>query len=171
MPDETGTAMKAPLNAGDICTRTVTIAYPVMSVADAARLMHERHVGCLVVVEELSPAERIVTGILTDRDIALGVVAADRDPHSTRVGDIMTRTVATAREEDSLLDLLSAMRRKGVRRIPVTGPQGRLVGIVALDDVLEVLADQMEAVAKAAGAASHLADDGVQPQDDGSAPA
>jgi len=146
--------MKDPINAGDICTRTVTIAYSIMPAADAARLMRERHVGCLVVVEEVSPAERIVIGVLTDRDIALGIVAADRDPHSTRVGDIMSKTVVTAREEDSLLDLLSAMRRKAVRRIPVTGPRGNLIGIVAIDDVLEVLAQQMQAVATAVAAAS-----------------
>lgn len=146
--------MKDPLNAGDICTRIVTIAYPIMSVGDAARLMRERHVGCLVVVEEISPSERVVVGVLTDRDIALGIVAADRDSHSTRVGDIMTRNVVTAREEDSLLDLLTAMRRKAIRRIPVTGPQQRLIGIVALDDVLEVLAEQMRAVATAVSAAS-----------------
>jgi CBS domain-containing protein len=146
--------MKDPLNAGDICTRTVTIAYPIMSIADAARVMREHHVGCLVVVEEATPDERIVVGMLTDRDIAIGAVAADRDPHSTRVGDLMSRNVATAREEDSMLDLLDDMRRKAVRRIPVTGPRGNLIGLVALDDVLEVLAQQMQAAARAIGASS-----------------
>lgn len=144
--------MKDPLNAGDICTRIVTIAFPSMALNEAARLMRQDHVGSLVIVEELSADERVVVGMLTDRDIAMGVVAADRDPHGMRVGDVMSKDVLTAREQDSVLDLLSAMRRKGVRRIPVTGPRGTLIGIVTLDDVLEVVAQQMQAVATAVGA-------------------
>jgi CBS domain-containing protein len=144
--------MMDPLNAGDICTRIVTVVYPSMALNEAARLMRERHVGSLVVVEELSLNERVVVGMLTDRDIALGVVAADRDPHGMRVGDVMSKDVVTAREQDSVLDLLGSMRRKGVRRIPVVAPQGTLIGIVSLDDVLEVVAQEMQAVAGAVGA-------------------
>lgn len=143
-----------PVNAGDICTRVVTIAYPTMAVNEAARLMRDRHVGSLVVVEERTLEERVVVGMLTDRDIALGVVAADRDPHGMRVGDVMSKDVITAREEDSLADLLSAMRRKGVRRVPIVSPQGLLIGLVALDDVLDVLAQEMRAVAEAVAAAA-----------------
>jgi CBS domain-containing protein len=146
--------MKDPLNAGDVCTRIVAIAYPSMAVDEAARVMRTHHVGCLVVVEERSPEERVVVGMLTVRDIALGVVAADRDPHGMRVGDLMSSDVVTAREEDSMSDLLSTMRRKGVRRVPVVSAQDVLLGIVALDDVVGVLAQQMQAVATAIGAAS-----------------
>jgi CBS domain-containing protein len=145
---------RTPLNAGDICTRAVTIAFPSMAVNEAARLMRDRHVGCLVVVEERTLEDRVVVGMLTDRDIAIGVVAADRDPHGMRVGDLMSKGVISAREDDSLADLLSAMRRKGVRRVPVVSPQGSLIGVVALDDVLDVLAQEMKAVAEAVGAAS-----------------
>ena len=146
--------MKDNLTAGEICSRIVTVAYPSMALNEAARLMRERHVGCLVVVEEVSAKESVVVGVLTDRDIAIGVVAADRDPHGMRVGDVMTRDVVKAREDDSLADVLAAMRRKGVRRVPVTGPKDVLLGIVALDDVLEVLAQQMQAVAAAVSAAA-----------------
>lgn len=147
--------MKDPLTAGDICTRIVTIVYPSMAVGEAARLLREHRVGSLVVVEEASPDQRVVVGMLTDRDIALGVVAADRDPHGMRVGDIMSRDVLTAREQDSVLDLLASMRRKGVRRIPVTNARGTLIGIVALDDVLEIVAQEMQAVASAVGASQN----------------
>lgn len=146
--------MKAPLNAGDICTRVVSITYPSMALNEAARLMRDRHIGCLVVVEERTLQDRVVVGMLTDRDVAMGVVAADRDPHGMRVGDLMSKNVITAREEDSLGDLLSAMRRKAVRRIPVVSPQGSLIGLVALDDVLDVVAQEMKALADAVGAAS-----------------
>ena len=146
--------MYDPLNAGAICTRMVTIAYPGMALNEAARLMREHHVGCLVVVvEQQSPEDRVVVGMLTDRDIVNAVVATDRDPHGLRVGDVMNKDVVTAREQDSVLDVLTAMRRKRVRRIPVTGPRGTLIGIVALDDVLEIVAEEMQALASAVGAA------------------
>ncbi len=145
--------MKDPLNAGDICTRVVAITYPSMALNEAARLMREHHVGCLVVVEERTLEDRFAVGMLTDRDIAMGVVAADRDPHGMRVGDLMSKGVITAREEDSLADLLTAMRRKGVRRVPVVSARGSLVGLVSVDDVLDVLAQEMKAVADAVGAA------------------
>lgn len=145
--------MYDPLNAGAICTRTVMIAYPGMALNEAARLMREHHVGCLVVVEQQSPEDRVVVGMLTDRDIVTAVVAADQDPHGLRVGDVMNKDVVTAREQDSVLDVLTAMRRKRVRRIPVTGPRGTLIGIVALDDVLEIVAEEMQALSSTVGAA------------------
>lgn len=146
--------MRFTLTAGDICSRIVTIAYPSMALDEAARLMRERSVGCLVVVQEVSPEESIVVGVLTDRDIAMGVVAADRDPHGMRVGDAMTGKVVTAREDDTILDLLAMMRRSKIRRIPVTGPRNVLIGIVTLDDVLQAVAQQMQAVAAAVTAAT-----------------
>src|SRR5512140_1967055 len=146
--------MRENLAAAELCTRLVTIAYPSMAINEAARLMRERHVGCVVVVQELSATESLVVGVLTDRDIAMGVVAADRDPHGMRVGDLMSKDVVKAREEDSLPDVLAAMRRKGVRRVPVTGPQDLLVGILALDDIVAVLAQQMQAMAQAVNAAA-----------------
>jgi CBS domain-containing protein len=146
--------MKDNLTAGGLCNRVVSIAYPSMAINEAARLMRERHVGCVVVVQEVSAGSAVVVGVLTDRDIAMGVVAADRDPHGVRVGDVMSKDVVKVREEDSLLDVLAAMRRKGVRRVPVTGPQDVLVGILALDDIVAVLAQQMEAVAQAVTAAA-----------------
>jgi CBS domain-containing protein len=145
--------MNQPLTAGDICSRMVTIAYPSLALDEAARLMRQRHVGCLVVVEELSTTESLVVGVLTDRDIAMGVVAADRDPHGMRVADLMSKDVVTAREQDSLLDVVAAMQRRKVRRIPVTGARDVLVGLVSLDDVLAAMAQQMLAVASAVSAA------------------
>jgi CBS domain-containing protein len=140
--------MAKNLTAGEICTRIVTIAYRGMVLSEAARLMSERHVGCLVVVEQDDPG-RVVIGVLTDRDIVVSVVARDLDARLMSVGEVMTTDVVTAREDDSILDLLGLMRRKGIRRVPVTGPQGVLIGLVAMDDLLEVLAEEMQAMAGA----------------------
>lgn len=141
------------VTVGDICTRLVAITYPSLSIEEAARVMREQHVGSLVVVEEVSPKDRQVVGMLTDRDIVTGVVAAQRDPMGLCVADLMSRELVTAREEDSVLDVLIAMRRKAVRRVPVVGPHERLIGIVTIDDVLQLLAEEMQALAAAVSSA------------------
>jgi len=143
------------LTAGEVCTRIVAIAHPTLAIGEAARVMREQQVGSLVVVEDLAPQDRRVVGMLTDRDIALGVVAAQADPQNLRVADLMSRDVVTAREADSILEVLATMRRKAVRRVPVVGPHERLIGIVAIDDLLAIVAEQMQALAAAVGAAQH----------------
>lgn len=130
------------LTTGEICTRSVTIAFRGTTLVGAARLMRENHVGCLVVVDEVGGL-RIVAGVLTDRDIVTAVVAPGLDPGTLRVEDVMATDLVTAREDDSLIDLMRTMRRKGVRRIPVVGGQGELVGVVTLDDVLNILSQEL----------------------------
>lgn len=133
----------------ELCTRDVITTDAGMMVAEAARRMRDQDVGALVVVQELSPTRRIVTGIVTDRDVATRVVAPERDIHAFRVGDIMTRDLVAARPEDTALHLLSVMERKRVRRIPVVGPEGELVGIVTLDDLIAAVASQVQGLAGA----------------------
>lgn len=130
------------LSTGEICTRSVSVAFRQTPLNEAARLMRENHVGCLVVVEEVA-GKRVVAGVLTDRDIVTAVIAADLLPSALLVEDVMTTDLVTAREEDSLIDLMRAMRRKGVRRIPVVGQQDELIGIATLDDVLDILAQEL----------------------------
>lgn len=130
------------LTTGEICTRSVTIAFRLTPLDGAAQLMRENHVGCLVVVDETG-GKRVVVGMLTDRDIVTAVVAADLAPSALRVEDVMTTDLVTTREDDSLIDLMRTMRRKGVRRMPVVGQQDELLGIVTLDDVLAILAEEL----------------------------
>lgn len=130
------------LTTGEICTRSVTIAFRTTSVDGAARLMRDNHVGCLVVVDEVD-GRRIVVGVLTDRDIVTAVVAPGIDATTLTVDDVMTTDLVTAREDDSLIDLMRSMRRKGVRRVPVVGGQDELIGVVSLDDVLGVLSEEL----------------------------
>jgi CBS domain-containing protein len=136
------------LNAGDICTRSVICAYRNMTVDEAARLMREQHVGSLVVIDETEQG-RVVVGMLTDRDIVTAVVAKDVDASTLRVGDVMAEDVATVREEDSLHDVAALMRHRRVRRMPVTAAQQRLVGLIAIDDLLRVAAEDLNALAQA----------------------
>ena len=135
-------------DAGQICSRTVTVVSRATPLVEAAQLMRSAHVGCVVVVDE-GPQGRLVCGILTDRDIVTAVVAAEIDPATLTVEDVMTTDVVTAGEADSVTDLVRNMRRRGVRRLPVTTPQRALVGLVALDDVLSLLAGQLHAISLA----------------------
>lgn len=144
--------MNPPLSAGDLCTRTVVVAHRDLALNEAARLMRGHHVGCLVVVDE-APDGRRPVGLLTDRDIVTAVVAKDVDARPLRVGDVMSSGPVLAREADSLLDALAAMRRAGVRRVPVVDARGVLQGLLALDDVIETLGEQMSLLVQVLAAA------------------
>lgn len=140
--------MSEKLNAGDVCNRIVTIAERKLSVLKAAQLMRDHHVGSVVVVEDSSSARR-VAGILTDRDIVTSVVAKEVDAARLLVEDVMSSDVVTALEDDSVTDLLRTMRRKGLRRLPVVTAAGALVGLVTLDDLLTLMAEQLRDMALA----------------------
>lgn len=132
---------------GEICNREVVITEKSASVADAARLMRSHHVGDLVVIEERG-GRRHPVGIVTDRDLVVEVVAAGVNPEALKVGDIMGPEVATVRESEGLFEALRYMRNKGVRRMPVVDASGALVGILTLDDLLGLLAEEMMELAK-----------------------
>ncbi len=134
--------MSKKLTAGDICKRKVSVAYQHTSVVAAAQLMREDHVGSLVVVEDAN-GSRQVRGLITDRDIVMSVVAMGLDPEPLCLEDVMSDQLVTADETDTLMDLMQAMREHGVRRVPVVGQGQELMGIVTLDDVLKILAHEM----------------------------
>lgn len=134
--------MGKQMTAGDICKRKVSVAYQHTSVVAAAQLMREDHVGSLVVVEDAN-GSRQVRGLITDRDIVMSVVAMGLDPEPLCLEDVMSERLVTADEADSLTDLMHAMREHGVRRVPVVGQHSELMGIVTLDDVLKILAQEM----------------------------
>jgi CBS domain-containing protein len=131
------------MNVGELCSRDVVVAYRDTSVVDAARLMREHHVGSLVVVgERLS--EKLPIGMITDRDIVVAAVAKEVDPRTLTVGDVMSAGALVVREQDGITDALRMMREKGVRRVPVVSGKGALVGILVIDDILELVAEEMD---------------------------
>ncbi|MFN3545740.1 MAG: CBS domain-containing protein [Thiobacillus sp.] len=132
---------------GELCNREVVITEKSMVVTEAAQLMRTHHVGDLVVVETRE-GRRIPVGIVTDRDIVVEVVAAGVNPEALKVGDIMGPEVATVRESEGMFEALRYMRDRGVRRMPVVDSDGALVGILTLDDLLELLAEEMMELAK-----------------------
>jgi CBS domain-containing protein len=135
---------------GNICKTEVITVTAGESVAAAAHLMREKHVGLLVVVDagEVKPDLKPV-GVLTDRDIVTAVVAKDADAHTLKVGDVMTRNPLLAGEAHYLEGILRHMREAGVRRAPVVGSRGQLTGILSLDDVITQFATQLTDIAGA----------------------
>ena len=132
---------------GEICNRDVVVAERTLSAREAAQLMRSRHVGDLVVVEEADGRTHPV-GIVTDRDIVVEVVAAGVNPDALTVADLIGPELITVSESEGVYEAFFYMRSKGVRRMPVVDREGGLVGIVTLDDLLSLLAEEMSELAK-----------------------
>ena len=136
------------MNVGQMCQRNAVTVQPSDEIAAAARLMRERHVGFLVVVEPAAQAGEVIpVGVITDRDIVVSTIALGVDPATLRVGDVMTCKPTVALAQDSIADATHRMRHCGVRRLPVVGDYGHLIGVLSLDDVLTSRADELVAAA------------------------
>ena len=127
------------MSVGRICTRDVDLADPEESVQIAARRMNSRNVGSLLVVDSDSRP----IGIVTDRDLALRVVGKGLDVAETMVRDIMTRPPDAVSESTPIEMALTQMRAGHFRRLPVVADDGRLLGLVSLDDILMLLSEEL----------------------------
>jgi len=134
------------MSIGNIRTREVVVARRDTTVSEAARLMRKHHVGDVIVVDELD-GRKVPCGIVTDRDIVIGLVAQGLDADTIAVSDLMTMEIIVARVLDGVADTLEVMRVKAVRRLPIVDALGTLVGIVTADDLLQLLSEEMSALA------------------------
>jgi predicted transcriptional regulator len=132
---------------GEICNREVVVARRDSSIMEAAQLMRQHHVGDLVVIEERNGL-RVPVGIVTDRDLVVEIMAPGVDHTEIALGDIMPTELATVVESAGIFETIEYMRARGVRRLPVLDKNGGLAGIVALDDILELLAEELLSLAK-----------------------
>jgi CBS domain-containing protein len=132
---------------GDICKRDVAFAGRETTSQAAAKLMRHYHVGSLVVIDQ-NDGRRKPVGIVTDRDLVVEIYALDLDPTVITIGDIMTTELVTVPESFGVMETTQLMRMKGIRRVPVVDGDGNLVGIVTVDDVLQVLAEELTEVAR-----------------------
>lgn len=148
------------MDVGNLCTREVLIVERDESVLLAAELMRLHNTGDVIVVAD-APAGRVPVGILTDRDVALGVVAARRDPATTKVGELLGTELVTATEDEELVEVLARMRARGIRRVVVVGGAGELQGILAVDDVIDLLAQMLRDIAALVGRQSPSMEPGL----------
>jgi len=107
--------------------------------------MRSHHVGDVVVVDEVD-GRQVPCGIITDRDIVIGLVAQGLDPDTIAAGDMMMREITVGRELDGIADTIEIMRVKAVRRLPIVDALGTLVGIVTADDLLQLLSEEMSSL-------------------------
>lgn len=117
----------------DVMTKNPVYALPHDTVAEVARLMKDKDIGPVPIVQDRDGTQLV--GIVTDRDLAIKVVADGLDPVTTRVSDVMTTDVVTCREDDKIDKALNAMSKHQLRRIPVVDKNNMLVGIIAQADV------------------------------------
>ncbi len=126
------------MRVGEYCNREVVVIEQNGSITEAAKIMREYHVGDVIIVRRKN-GKQIPVGILTDRDIALEIVAKSADPESLSVGDAMSYELTTVNEDDGLLHVIEIMRDKGIRRVPVVDYDEALVGIITVDDLLDLM--------------------------------
>ncbi len=138
------------MKVDNFCNRDVVITDRDTSILEAAKLMRRHHVGNIVVVENQGRGN-IPIGIITDRDIVVELLAEEIDLSRVTVGDVMGLDLYAVKEDDDLLETAHLMRRHGIRRVPVLGNAGELVGIITFDDMIEVIAEQLSTLTLISG--------------------
>lgn len=146
-----GTEAASPggMRIGKLCKREVVTVRRHHSIVEAAQRMRDHHVGDLVVVE----GERDVpVGILTDRDIVVGVVAkAPEDLTKLEVGDVLTDQLIVASTEEDVEEVLERMKKHHIRRIPIVDKVGSLAGIFTADDLLALVSKDFATLSRLVG--------------------
>ncbi|MBX9895621.1 MAG: CBS domain-containing protein [Nitrosomonas sp.] len=135
------------MNVGEICNREVIVIQRDEPVVEAAKLMRQYHVGAVIVIDKPN-GSAIPVGIVTDRDLVVEVLATELDEKVITVGDIMAAELFTVKESTATHDAIDFMRRKTIRRLPIVDDAGELVGILTLDDVLEIVSEELLDLAK-----------------------
>jgi CBS domain-containing protein len=135
------------MKVGELCTRSVFVAWREETVVDVAHRMRSAHVGDVVLVTG-KPDDCVPIGVVTDRDLVVAALAqAPGLVAAITLGDLLIRPLVTVREDAELESAIAAMRHEGVHRLPVVDDAGQLVGILSRDDVLEFLAEQLRDLA------------------------
>lgn len=124
------------MTVANAMTKTPACCTPGSSLTDVARMMIENDCGQIPVVEDLTT--RKLAGVITDRDIAVRIVAENRNPAEVKAGDCMTAPCISVSAETSLQDCCGLMESNKIRRLPVIDGEGAVVGIVSLADVARV---------------------------------
>jgi CBS domain-containing protein len=138
------------MNIGRICNREVVIALASDPLSRVARQMCDEHVGMVVVVEERAD-KRVPVGIVTDRDIVRAQLQRSTDLFCLSVAQAMTANPLTLLESESMVDAIDRLRARSVRRAPVVDAGGALVGVVAMDDLLAAVSEELSGLSGLAG--------------------
>ena len=135
----------------DMLNRDVITIVPTAPISEAAYLMMREEIGSLVVVDD----QMFPVGIVTDRDLVVSAIAEGKNPEESIVEEVMTKDVVYVEEETNILDILSTMSEYSIRRMPVT-KDGRLTGIISVDDLIVVIATELVDLAMAVSSKSKI---------------
>jgi CBS domain-containing protein len=121
--------------------RPVLTLPPDATCEEAAQLMRDENVGAVVVAEEGRPL-----GVVTDRDLVVRVIAAGEEAGKLMLREVMSGQPIFLGEQRNLDQVIATMQEQGIRRVPIVDAAGRLEGLIALDDLLLLLSDQLGAL-------------------------
>lgn len=130
------------MKVGEFCNREVVIVKGDESLKVVAELMRTHHVGDVVLIKE-EHQKRIPMGIITDRDLVLEILVPGLELEKVAAKDIMTEPLCLIHENNSLFDALELMKERGIRRLPVVDDANALVGILTIDDLIEILTEMI----------------------------
>ena len=137
------------MNVRTTCQRGAITVRRFDELVTAARLMREKHVSLLVVLDGEGPTEASrPIGVVSDRDIVLRAVARGADPCTLKVDNVMNYQPVVIEKSDTIEHALLTMERIGARHVPVVGKKGEIFGVLSIDDVLKVLARDMQRIAR-----------------------
>jgi CBS domain-containing protein len=134
------------MSVGRLCTRVIATATAGENIRTAAQRMADHEVGTVVVVGTAYPRQAV--GVLTDRDIAIRCVAGRVDPSETAVSELMSTPVHSVDQHAPLEEAIARMGDLGVRRLVVTGDENRVLGVLSLDDVLDLLVQEAGSIGR-----------------------
>jgi len=135
----------------EILNRNVITISPTASVSEASYLMMREEIGSLVVVDD----QRFPVGIITDRDLVISVIAEGKNSDEIIVEQVMAKDLVYVEEDTDIMDILSTLSEYSVRRMPVT-KDGRLTGIISVDDLIVVIATELTDLAMALSSKSKV---------------
>lgn len=127
-----------------LMTEEITSLPANATILDACKFMTDMNVGSVIVMDDGKPA-----GVLTDRDIMVKVMVGEKDPKAVLVKDIMVSPAFTVSEDADIIDVTEQMKTHSVRRFPVVDAEGKLTGVISLDDILVFLGIEMQNIAAA----------------------
>ena len=128
----------------DFATSVVAVVEPETTALQVAKLMRTHHVGALVVVDAQEKSKPL--GIVTDRDLVLELMAEGLDPAVFTAGDIMSLSLVLARPDMDVMEAAELMKTHRLRRLVIADDAGQLVGIVTMEDVLELLMRELSGI-------------------------
>jgi len=132
----------------DLCAKGEVCIERGASLQAAAKMMKKHHLGGLIVVEAKGAKQPV--GVLTDRDIVLGVVAENK-PSTTKVEEVMSTNVVKVRRSEGIASVVDRMEQEGVRRMVIVDDVGAACGLVSADDIIQLVARELNGLGRLVG--------------------